>query len=111
MDINQYFQERIGSQAWDNAQPEDRIKAEKQANRELEPYREKVDPVRFFYAVCEQAIWLLEGGTRAKLQQDGVKSAGMGRASETFDLKGRPSHIAPFAWSYLQPPKRAGRIV
>lgn len=111
MTLDQYFQERVNSQAWENATPEDRAKAEKQARRELEPYQTKSDPVRFFYAVAEQALWLLEGGSRGKLQQEGVESFGVGGMSESFNLKGRPPYIAPMAWSYLQPPKRVGRIV
>jgi hypothetical protein len=108
--LAQYFSQRLYTEAWDNAPDVDRKKAEAQAQRELEPYRGKTNPVRFSYAVAEQALWLLEGNTRSKLQQAGVKNASISGVSESFNLRGRPPNIAPQAWAYLKAPKNAVRI-
>jgi hypothetical protein len=111
LSIAQYFAQRLYAEAWDNATDLEKRKAEAQAKRELEPYRGKTNPVRFSYAVAEQALWLLEGNTRSKLQQAGVENASAGGVNESFNLRGRPPDIAPKAWAYLQPPKRPGAIV
>lgn len=107
---NQYFHTCLHSDPWDTSDDNKRQKALATAERELELYRDRVDSTRFFYAICEQAVWLLSPNQRTDLQQAGVKAASIGRVSETFDLQGRPPTIAPRAWEFLRPPK-VGSIV
>ena len=99
---NEYFSESLNADAWDNASDISKPKALAQAQKQLEPYRNRVSNTRFFYAVCEQALWLLQGDKRAELQQAGVQGFSVGNMAEQFDIKGRPPHIAPQAWAYLR---------
>lgn len=99
---NEYFAEHLNADAWNGANEVTKLKALAQAQKQLEPYRNRVKSTRFFYAVCEQALWLLQGDKRTELQQAGVQSFSVGSMSEQFDTKGRPSHIAPQAWAYLR---------
>lgn len=101
---NSYFQTRLNSQAWENASTTDREKALATAERQLESYKDRVDTARFYYAVYEQALWLLQGDQRGELQQAGVQSMSLGKLSETYKLNGRDPAIAPQAWAYLRGP-------
>jgi len=98
----EYFASRLEVDAWDSASDSSKHKALAQAEKQLESYRSRVSDTRFFYAVCEQALWLLQGDKRAELQQAGVMGFSVGNISEQFDTKGRRLHIAPGAWIYLQ---------
>ena len=51
-------------------------------------------------AVYEQALWML--GSNAELQAAGVQSINLGGISETFDVRGRPPHLAPSAWRIVK---------
>jgi len=62
-------------------------------------------PQAVVYAVCEQALFLLQGGSkRQELQQQGVKSYSLGDLSETFseNLTDAQKTICPEALSYLR---------
>ena len=98
----EYFASRLDADAWDSAGDLSKSKALAQAEKQLESYRSRASNTQFFYAVCEQALWLLQGDKRAELQQAGVMGFSVGNISEQFDTKGRRSHIAPGAWIYLQ---------
>jgi hypothetical protein len=98
----EYFASRLEADIWDSAGDSSKSKALAQAERQLEPYRNRANSTQFFYAVFEQALWLLQGDKRAELQQAGVMGFSVGNISEQFDTKGRRSHIAPGAWIYLQ---------
>lgn len=100
---NAYFSERLNTTAWDSADDATKTKALVQAERELEPYKDRADTTRLTYAIYEQALWLLQDDPRGKLQQGGVTSVSIGRTSETFKLRHDPG-IAPKAWDYLQGP-------
>lgn len=57
------------------------------------------------YATCEQALFLLQGGSkRQELQKQGVKSYSLGDLSETFadNLSEAQKTICPEALSYLR---------
>lgn len=101
-EANAYFDKRLNTEAWENADDSTKTKALAQAEKQLEPYRGRVDVNRFLYAVCEQALWLLQGDRRAELQQAGVQGFSAGSMSEQFNTKGRPADIAPGGWSYLR---------
>ena len=98
----EYFASRLEVDAWGSAGDSSKHKALAQAEKQLESYRSRVSDTRFFYAVCEQALWLLQGDKRAELQQAGVMGFSVGYISEQFDTKGRRLYIAPGAWIYLQ---------
>lgn len=62
-------------------------------------------PDAIAYATCEQALFLLKGGSkRQELQQQGVKSYTLGDLSETFseNLTDAQKTICPEALSYLR---------
>ncbi len=62
-------------------------------------------PNEIIYATCEQALFLLKGGSkRQELQQQGVKSYSLGDLSETFtdNLSEAQKTICPEALSYLR---------
>jgi hypothetical protein len=110
MDItsaNQYFADRLETAAWDSAADSTKTKAIAQATRELKPYEDKADSTNLGYAICEQALWLIQNTARARLQIEGVAEFSLGqggRASEKFNLAGRDPNIAPRAWAYLRGP-------
>lgn len=107
---NLYFSQRLNSQAWDSASQIDREKALATAERQLEPYRDRVDATRFSYAMYEQAIWLLTGDKRAELQQAGVIHANIGSLTEIYKPRHDPA-IAPQAWYFLRGPVlKAGNL-
>lgn len=117
---NAYFEERLGADAWDSASSTDKEKALGQAERELEPYRYKVTPTNFAYAVYEQALFLLEAvstgteaGKRAELQQQGVTQFSVQGLSESYEkTPGNVQGIAPKAQQFLnQRGVRGGRLV
>ncbi len=102
-DASEYFAERLNTDAWDAANDSTKTKALAQAEKHLESYRYRVNSsTRFFYAVCEQALWLLRGDKRSELQQAGVQGFGIGSTSEQFNLRGRDPAIAPQTWIYLR---------
>lgn len=108
---NTYFNQRLHTEVWDAADDSTKTKVLAQAERQLESYRARVDGTRFIYAVCEQALWLLQGDKRAELQQAGVQGFSVGSMSEQFDMRGRPADIAPQAWAYLRGTGvKAGRL-
>lgn len=100
-EANTYFAERLNTVAWDEANDATKTKAIAQAQKNIEPYQHRADSTRLFYAVCEQALWLLQGDKRADLQQAGVQGFTVNSMSEQFNTKGRPPTIAPQAWHYL----------
>lgn len=62
-------------------------------------------PNEITYATCEQALFLLQGGSkRQELQKQGVKSYSLGDLSETFadNLSEAQKTICPEALSYLR---------
>lgn len=62
-------------------------------------------PQAVMYAVCEQALFLLKGGSkRQELQKQGVKSYSLGDLSETFadNLSPAEKTICPEALAYLR---------
>ncbi len=62
-------------------------------------------PNEIIYATCEQALFLLKGGSkRQELQQQGVKSYSLGDLSETFteNLSDAQKTICPEALAYLR---------
>lgn len=62
-------------------------------------------PDAIAYATCEQALFLLKGGSkRQELQKQGVKSYSLGDLSETFadNLSEAQKTICPEALSYLR---------
>jgi len=62
-------------------------------------------PDAVIYATCEQALFLLKGGSkRQELQQQGVKSYSLGDLSETFadNLSDAQKTICPEALAYLR---------
>ena len=108
MEADTYFSARLHAEAWDNASESDKTKALTQAERQLEPYKGRVDTTRFYYAVYEQALWLLQGDQRGELQQAGVQSMSISKLSESYSLGGRDPAIAPQAWVYLRGPTLKG---
>lgn len=72
------------------------------ADVDLKPFKPRVDVVRFGQALYEQALYLLEGSVRAKLQGEGVQFANLGSVMESYRQTPRPPHIAPRAWDYLR---------
>jgi hypothetical protein len=99
---DEYFAGRLRAGAWVDAGDMEKLQALTQADRQLTPYRGKVDRTTFFRAVCEQALWLLQGDKRGELQRAGVKSFSAGNISEQFDAGGRSLSIAPQAWTFIQ---------
>ena len=97
---NSYFATRYGSAIWDAATDSDKSKALDTADRQLKPYYYKLTAENYAYALYEQALWLMSGDARSKLQQAGVTHASVGNAAEDFQLKGRPAHVSPQAWVY-----------
>lgn len=102
MSADDYFSTRLHAEAWDSADEPTRAKALAQAERQLEPHRDRADTTRFSYAVYEQALFLLQGDERSELQQAGVVSMSVGKLSETYKDTGRDPAIAPQAWAYLR---------
>ena len=98
---NQYFGNRLHAEVWETATEQQKQRAWLTAEIDLKPFKPRVDLVRYGQALHEQALYLLENSPRARLQAEGVVSASMGFASETFGKGARPAHIAPRAWSYI----------
>lgn len=100
---NLYFESHLSRDVWITETESRKAAALAQAQRQLEPYLGRLgsDGARFFYAVCEQALWLLKDDKRAELQQAGVQGFSVGSMSEQFNTKGRPATIAPQAWAFL----------
>lgn len=107
---NEYFAERLDVSAWNDQNDDTQRKALAQARRQLGQYRSRVNSTRFFYALCEQALWLLQGDKRSELQQAGVQGFSMGSMSEQFNTRGRPAYIAPQAWAYLNGGTKTGQL-
>lgn len=101
---DEYFNNHIHSEVWYGVSKPKRTAVLVQAGLQLETYRRRTTASRFCYAVCEQALWLLQSreDTRAALQQAGVTSFSLGNLSEQYNVKGRPTFIAPAAWSFLE---------
>ena len=105
MDIqkaDEYFASRLNAAAWADANDITRTTALSQAARELAQYKSKVNRSALSYAVCEQALWLLQDDKRGELQRAGVKAFSAGDISEQFDVSGRPLSIAPQAWAFIR---------
>jgi GH15 family glucan-1,4-alpha-glucosidase len=98
---NEYFAGRLDTTAWNDQNDDTRHKALAQAKNQLSQYRSRVNYTQFSNAVCEQALWLLQGDKRSELQQAGVQAVSVGSVSEQFDTRGRPLYVAPQAWVYL----------
>lgn len=127
-EANQYFSSVLNSDEWDAADDIKKEKALKMATRQIDrlPFAgRKLDinqslefprtttntaftdgiPNSIAYATCEQALFLLKGGSkRQELQQQGVKSYSLGDLSETFSDNLSPAEktICPEALSYLR---------
>ncbi len=110
---NEYFATRLNTEAWDDASSITKEKALAQAERELEPYKAQTSSAKLLSAICEQALWLLQGDTRAELQKAGVKVFNIGNVSEQFSAGGRPPTISPQGWAILRGPSgvKAGRLL
>ncbi len=102
-DANAYFEYHLASMVWFEAAELDKQAALHQSQLRLSPYKGKTPRSRYTHAVYEQALWMLQskGSPRTELQQAGVTAFSLGDLSEQYDTKGRPSHIAPMAWSFL----------
>lgn len=99
-----YMLTRLNTAAWDNASQTDREKALAMAERTLADYQYRVEAERYNNALCEQALWLLQGDVRAELQQAGVTYAMIGgRTTEMYSSRRDPT-IAPQAWALLRGP-------
>ena len=99
-----YMLTRLNAAAWDSASEADKQKALAMAERTLADYQRRVDIARYSDAVCEQALWLLQGDVRAELQQAGVTYAMIGgRTTEMYSSRRDPT-IAPQAWALLRGP-------
>ena len=99
---DEYFACRPKAEVWANAGDMERLQALTQADKQLTLYRSKVDRTTFSYAVCEQALWLLQGDKRGELQRAGVTGFRIGDISEQFNAAVRPLHIAPQAWAFIR---------
>jgi hypothetical protein len=66
-------------------------------------------------AVCEQALWLLEGFANAdlvdrqRLRDQGVKSISMDGFAETYGATSTPAGMCPAAWILVRPYLRRAR--
>ena len=123
-----YFSNTLNTDVWDNADETTKEKALKMATRQIDrlPFAgRKLDinqflefprtntaleftdgiPNEITYATCEQALFVLKGGSkRQELQKQGVKSYSLGDLSETFadNLSEAQKTICPEALSYLR---------
>ncbi len=123
-----YFSNTLNTDVWDNTDETTKEKALKMATRQIDrlPFAgRKLDinqslefprtttniaftdgiPNEITYATCEQALFLLQGGSkRQELQKQGVKSYSLGDLSETFadNLSDAQKTICPEALSYLR---------
>lgn len=102
-----YFSERLGTAAWDDANVTDRDKALKQATRSIDRLAfhgtKTVDtqanefprngetsvPVAVKEATCEQALALLEGRDYESLARSGIASESVGDASVSYLASGK----------------------
>ena len=99
---DEYFAGRLRAEVWADAGDTEKLQALIQADRQLTPYKGRVNRTTFFCAVCEQALWLLQDDKRGELQRAGVKAFSAGNISEQFDVSGRPLSIAPQAWAFIR---------
>jgi hypothetical protein len=127
-EADSYFSNTLNTDIWDNTDTTTKEKALKMATRQIDrlPYAgRKLDlyqnlqfprnttelpftdgiPDALTYATCEQALYLLKGGSkRQELQKQGVKSYSLGDLSETFsdNLSEEQKTICPEALFYLR---------
>lgn len=108
-EASEYFSAHLFADAWNAAAGTRRLAALAQAERDImslnfprgvggPPYRTVQN------AICEQALFLLQrtpsDRERARAQQAGVKSRGVGDAREDYNCK--IQRISPDALQYLQ---------
>lgn len=95
-----YFSRRLNSQAWTEATAENKAICLENAYMLIEDWQERTNATDFELAIYEEILWILEGSGES--QERGVSSISLTGISESYDLKGRPPHIAPRAWVFLK---------
>ena len=112
-EANAYFATRINSDTWDTATDANKTKALATAERQLESFKSRVDSTRFYYAIYEQALFLLQLTAydldRQKAQALGIVGGSVGSANEysSAEIVGRKMGgitICPDALSHLRGP-------
>ncbi|MEG1501957.1 MAG: hypothetical protein RR203_02455 [Synergistaceae bacterium] len=94
-----YWSARLGEQFL--SEPEERQKQALQSAQDtLAPYTQNIVESDSDCAVYEQAEWLL--GSRADMQSSGVTSMSISGITESYEVKGRPSTVAPSAWRIIK---------
>lgn len=96
----EYWIKRLGGETFTDETTERQEQALQSAIDNILPYTRGIPASDAEAATYEQALWLL--GSRAELQAQGVASFGLSGISESYDLKGRPSMVAPAAWRIIK---------
>ncbi|WP_448807468.1 hypothetical protein [Aminobacterium colombiense] len=104
----EYFERRYGAAIWPKATEEEKAICIETAYVLLEDWQERTNESNFELAIYEEALWILEGAGES--QERGVVSIGLTGISESYDLKGRPPHIAPRAWVFLKRGSSQGAV-
>ena len=105
-EADEYFAARLYTAEWDAADDATKGKALAQAERDIRSINIAGTPptLKIRFAICEQALYLLEktpaDRERARAQQAGVNSRGVGDARE--DYNGNIQRISPDALQHLQ---------
>lgn len=95
-----YLGARLGGELFLGEPPTRQQAALTSAADALERYQGTLPEADWDHAVYEQALWMLGGN--AELQAAGVQSINLGGISESFDVRGRPPHLAPAAWRIVK---------
>lgn len=103
-----YFGNRYGAGGWDGANEGDKDKVLYTAAEILSEYQGVTAAGDYEKALYEQALWILDG--TGELQEQGVASFSLSGISQSFDLKGRPAHVAPRAWQFLKRGRSSGPV-
>ena len=109
---NAYHDLRITKDPWESLTAAEKSRALVSAQDALAAYEDRYPTVAAYEkAIYEQALWMSQGGV-AENQEQGVSSFGLSGISQSYDLKGRPGHIAPKAWRFINGnTARRGRIL
>lgn len=105
---NAYFGTRYGAGSWEGASEGDQTKVLYTAQEILTEHQARTIATDYEKALYEQALWILDG--TGELQEQGVSSSSISGISQSFDLKGRPGHIAPRAWQFLKRGRASGPV-
>lgn len=104
-----YFGNRYGAGEWDGANGGDKDKVLCTAAEILSQYQGVTAAGDYEKALYEQALWILDSAV-GELQEQGIASHSISGISQSFDLKGRPAHVAPRAWQFLKRGRSAGPV-